>query len=88
MTDFILQAKFLKACGTLQETPAEIQKLSKECEDSSALKVVSPNSGSWLPNSSIENQNLVEQPDQPLTPPKICKEVMEGSDSSVLTPSR
>nr|GMD74649.1 protein JASON-like [Ipomoea batatas] len=88
VTELKNQAKFLKACGTLQETPAEIQKLSKECEDSSALKVVSPNSGSWLPNSSIENQNLVEQPDQPLTPPKICKEVMEGSDSSVLTPSR
>nr|GMD78129.1 protein JASON-like [Ipomoea batatas] len=87
VTELKNQAKFLKACGTLQETPAEIQKHSKECEDSSALKVVSPNSGSWLPNSSIENQNLVEQPDQPLTPPKICKEVMEGSDSSVLTPS-
>ncbi|XP_019182282.1 PREDICTED: protein JASON-like [Ipomoea nil] len=87
VTELRNQAKFLKACGTLQEAPSEIQKLSKECEDSSALKVVSPNSGSWLPNSSIENQNLVEKPDQPLTPPKNCKEVMEGSDSSVVTPS-
>ncbi|XP_031099009.1 protein JASON-like isoform X2 [Ipomoea triloba] len=64
VTELKNQAKFLKACGTLQEAPAEIQKLSKECEDPSALK-----------------------PDQPLTPSKICKEVMEGAHSSVLTPS-
>ncbi|KAA8524168.1 hypothetical protein F0562_010401 [Nyssa sinensis] len=82
------EAKFLKACGTLPETPFEIKKACVKLKDSS------PHDGtkhltfhSWLPNASIEKLNLDKQPHQPLTPVKICEEWVKGSDSSEHTPS-
>ncbi|GAB2242831.1 hypothetical protein Droror1_Dr00019606 [Drosera rotundifolia] len=48
------EAKFLKACGTLQETPAEIRKLSKKLKDSrpNDPKTEASNFHSWLPDTS------------------------------------
>ena len=47
------QAKFLKACGALQETPEEIRKLSNKLNDS-AEKDSEPKYHSWLPISTTE----------------------------------
>lgn len=84
-----MQAKFLKACGTLPETPAEIRKASKILEDS-------PSNGdseslkfhSWLPNTSIQKLNLEMQAEQPPTPIKLFDQWVTGSGSSAYTPSR
>uniref|UniRef100_A0A5B7BDI4 Protein JASON n=1 Tax=Davidia involucrata TaxID=16924 RepID=A0A5B7BDI4_DAVIN len=83
------EAKFLKACGTLPETPVEIRKASVK------LKESSPRDGdckhlkfhSWLPNTSIEKLDLDKLPHQPPTPIKICEEWVKGSVSSEHTPS-
>lgn len=86
---FILQAKFLKACGTLVETPVEIRKASRlngspvHDGDSEHSKF-----HSWLPNTSIQKLQLENQPDQPPTPIKISEERGKGSDLSEHTPSR
>ncbi|KAJ7960638.1 Protein JASON [Quillaja saponaria] len=83
------EAKFLKACGTLVETPAEIRKASEK------LKVSPPHSTdseyskfhSWLPNTSIKKLQLDAQLDQPPTPVKLCEEWGTASGSSEHTPS-
>ncbi|KAJ8532624.1 hypothetical protein K7X08_012547 [Anisodus acutangulus] len=60
------QAKFLKACGTLPETPAEIRKgLSASTEDVEPLKFKS-----WLSGVAVEKLNLDLLPDHPSTPSK------------------
>ncbi|KAB2610865.1 hypothetical protein D8674_018897 [Pyrus ussuriensis x Pyrus communis] len=57
MMHLILQAKFLKACGTIAETPAEIRKVSSRLNGSSHHDRDSqpPKFNSWLPNTSIRN---------------------------------
>ncbi|XP_047312256.1 protein JASON-like isoform X2 [Impatiens glandulifera] len=58
------EAGFLKACGTLPETPAEIRKMCSKLKDSSSSSSKdseTPNFHSWLPNVSIQNLNLEEQ---------------------------
>ncbi|GAB2285060.1 hypothetical protein Dimus_019516 [Dionaea muscipula] len=49
------EAKFLKACGVLPETPAEIRKISKKFKDSPLHDANSqpPKFHSWLPNTSM-----------------------------------
>ncbi|KAK2971610.1 hypothetical protein RJ640_026737 [Escallonia rubra] len=83
----MLQAKFLKACGTLPETPFEIRKASAKLKDSTTDNVDSESVKfhSWLPSTSIEKPNIDEQPDQPPTPMKLREEWVMGSASSTQT---
>ncbi|XP_059663354.1 protein JASON [Cornus florida] len=84
------EAKFLKACGTLLETPAEIRKASEKIEHSSFHDGDFEPSQfhSWLPNKSIKKLILDKQPDQPSSPIKFCEVWAIGSISSENTPSR
>lgn len=86
----ILQAKFLKACGTLVETPVEIRKASSKLNGSPHHDRGSepPKFNSWLPNTSIKQLQQEDQPDQPLTPIKLGEEWGKGSRRSEHTPSR
>ncbi|KAJ9553942.1 hypothetical protein OSB04_017987 [Centaurea solstitialis] len=78
------EAKFLKACGTLPQTPAEFRNSEK-------LKDSQPHNGdaeftfrSWLSNTdytSIENL-LANPPDELQSPMKLFEEWENGSDSS------
>ncbi|XP_058106987.1 protein JASON-like isoform X2 [Magnolia sinica] len=84
---FHVKAKFLKSCGTLVETPAEIRKASER------MRVlphdgndVSSNFRSWLPGSSGKRLLWDEQPDHvPISPVKLTDEgktsVLESSGS-------
>ncbi|KAJ6412374.1 hypothetical protein OIU84_005431 [Salix udensis] len=83
------EAKFLKACGTLPETPIEIRKGCEKFKVSPALdKDSEPSkSHSWLPNTSIKNLQSDNQIDQPSTPVKLYEEWGKGSVSSEQTPS-
>lgn len=83
---FILQAKFLKACGTLLETPVEIRKVSGKWADTSAQK--SSKVDSWIPSASIEILKLEKQLDESSTPVKIYEECVTVAASLVGTPSR
>ncbi|KAL7102502.1 hypothetical protein ACP275_08G124000 [Erythranthe tilingii] len=74
------EAKFLKACGTLLETPVEIRNALRECVDTSAQKEVSPN---FSPSASIEKLKLEKQSDESPKPVKICEEWVTGSGSLV-----
>ncbi|KAL5571334.1 hypothetical protein UlMin_020931 [Ulmus minor] len=70
------EAKFLKACGTLAETPVEIRKASSKLNGSPDDDGHSEPSNfhSWLPNTSIKKLQLEDQPDQPATPVKLGEE--------------
>lgn len=83
------EAKFLKACGTLTETPIEIRKACEKFNGSPTLDKDSEPSKfhSWLPSTSIKKLQLDNQTDQPLTPVKLCEEWGKGSVSSEQTPS-
>ncbi|KAE8730485.1 Aspartyl/glutamyl-tRNA(Asn/Gln) amidotransferase subunit B [Hibiscus syriacus] len=82
------EAKFLKACGTIQETPVEIRKASQKFKQSPPSGGDSETSKfrSWLPNTSIDKFQLDKQSDQPPTPNKVF-EALERSDSPENTPS-
>ncbi|XP_055801419.1 protein JASON-like [Solanum dulcamara] len=66
------QAKFLKACGTLPETPAEIRNFSIKSKDLSApMEEVEPlKFNPWPSDTTYQKLNLNSLPDQP-TPVKI-----------------
>ncbi|KAL2316832.1 hypothetical protein Fmac_030708 [Flemingia macrophylla] len=83
------QAKFLKACGTLPETPAEIRKASAKLKASPFSDKDSNPSRfhSWLPNTSVEKWQLDVQPFDPPTPIKLCQEWGNNMDSFEHTPS-
>ncbi|CAL8138285.1 unnamed protein product [Prunus armeniaca] len=83
------EAKFLKACGTLVETPVEIRKASSKLNGSPHHDRGSepPKFNSWLPNTSIKQLQQEDQPDQPLTPIKLGEEWGKGSRRSDNTPS-
>lgn len=83
-----MQAKFLKACGTLAETPIEIRKASAKLNGSPLEDRGSEPSKfhSWLPDTSIKSLQLESQPDEPPTPIKISEE--RGKGSGLSTPSR
>ncbi|KAL2521811.1 protein JASON [Forsythia ovata] len=84
------EAKFLKACGTLPETPAEIRKASEKWKDASTkdAEATPLKFNSWLSNASIEKLNLEKQPDESPTHGKISEEQIMESGSLVKTPSR
>ncbi|XP_030466722.1 protein JASON-like [Syzygium oleosum] len=76
------EAKFLKACGTLPETPAEIRKATDTFmfsppnrEDSESSKF-----HSWLPHTSVRKLQLTKPTELSPTPVKLF--VDSGSDSA------
>ncbi|KAK1388738.1 Aspartyl/glutamyl-tRNA(Asn/Gln) amidotransferase subunit [Heracleum sosnowskyi] len=82
------EAMFLKACGTLLETPAEIRKASIKLNGSSPTKDSEyPEFHSWLPNTSVQKLNLEMEPDQAPTPKKQCENWVSSSGSSAHEPN-
>ncbi|XP_028788322.1 protein JASON [Neltuma alba] len=84
-----LQAKFLKACGTLAGTPAEIRKASGKLKSSPSCSKESESSRfhSWLPNAPVVKLQMDAQPFDPPTPIKPGEEWRDGRDSLDRTPS-
>nr|XP_011467606.1 PREDICTED: uncharacterized protein LOC101295444 [Fragaria vesca subsp. vesca] len=80
------EAKFLKACGTIVETPVEIRKASKfngsphHDRDSEPSKF-----NSWLPNTSIKKLQQENQPEQPPTPVKLFEQWRTGSEHTPIS---
>ncbi|KAM3221558.1 hypothetical protein P3L10_020828 [Capsicum annuum] len=65
-----LRDQFLKASGTLPETPAEIRKGLAKCKDLSASKGDEPLKFKSWPDVVVEKLNLDLLPDHPITPIK------------------
>ncbi|XWS75699.1 hypothetical protein CRYUN_Cryun01aG0114100 [Craigia yunnanensis] len=82
------EAKFLKACGTIPDTPAEIRKASQKFKQSPPCGGDSETSKchSWLPNTSIDKFQLDKQSDQPLTPNTLFEALGKRSNSPENTP--
>ncbi|XP_061342777.1 protein JASON [Gastrolobium bilobum] len=83
------EAKFLKACGTLAGTPAEIRKASEKLKvsPSRGKDTDPPKFHSWLPNTSVEKLQLDVQQFHPPTPIKLCQEWENSTDSFEHTPT-
>ncbi|KAL0327927.1 UNVERIFIED_CONTAM: protein JASON [Sesamum calycinum] len=79
------EAKFLKACGTLLETPVEIRKASRKFLSTQYKEEESLNFNSWLPSASIEKLKLENQPDESPAPVIISEAL--GAGSSIDSPS-
>ncbi|OIS96455.1 PREDICTED: protein JASON-like [Nicotiana attenuata] len=81
------QAKFLKACGTLPETPAEIRNCSVKCKDLSApMEKGEPlKFNSWPSDATFQKLISNSLPDQPT--PIRTDGVNKQSGSLVHTPS-
>ncbi|XP_023632861.1 protein JASON [Capsella rubella] len=75
------EARFLKACGTILETPIEIRKASQRL--SSPQHSGSSHFHSWISSSSAMGSHLAESP----TPMKSCEEVGRPSFTSEQTAS-
>ncbi|XWS47474.1 hypothetical protein CRYUN_Cryun14cG0155200 [Craigia yunnanensis] len=84
------EARFLKACGTIPETPAEIRKASQKFKESPTCGGYSETSKfhSWLPNTSIDKFQLDKKPDQPPTSIKLLEALGRWSDSPENTSTR
>ncbi|XP_057796718.1 protein JASON-like [Salvia miltiorrhiza] len=78
------EAKFLKACGTLLETPVEIRKVSRKRLDTDAHKEeLNP----LMTCASIEKLKPKDPLDESLTPVKTCGKWVTGEGFLVGTPS-
>ncbi|CAA7026402.1 unnamed protein product [Microthlaspi erraticum] len=75
------EARFLKACGTIPETPIEIRKASQNL--SSPQPSGSSRFHSWISSNSAIGFHLDESP----TPMKACEEVGRPSFTSEQTPN-
>ncbi|CAL9213956.1 unnamed protein product [Arabidopsis halleri] len=75
------EARFLKACGTITETPIEIRKASQKL--SSPQHSGSSHFHSWISSSSAIGSHLAES----TTPMKACEEVGRPSFTSEQTAS-
>ncbi|XP_076952712.1 protein JASON-like [Bidens hawaiensis] len=75
------EAKFLKACGTLPQTPAEIRKTKKSQDSQSHNEDTESTFNSNIPNSGIED-TLQKHPDQLQSPITVFQKWDNGSDSS------
>jgi hypothetical protein len=86
----ILQAKFLKACGTMASTPGEIRKATEKLKVSPYSNKDSdpPKFRSWLLDTSAQNVSIDVQPFNPPTPKKHSEEWEKRTDCSDHTPSR
>ncbi|KAH7866942.1 hypothetical protein Vadar_026993 [Vaccinium darrowii] len=82
------EARFLKACGTLLETPVEIRKAPEKFTDAPTCDEDLQHSKfhSWLSNISIDKLNLEKRPDMPPTPIKLSEAWVKGSGSLELSP--
>lgn len=82
------EAMFLKACGTIPETPKEIRKASKKLEGSQPQdgEKESTKFHSWLPNTSYKKLHLAKQHDQPPMPVNPCEEWEKDLESSDHSP--
>ncbi|KAG8364514.1 hypothetical protein BUALT_Bualt18G0005100 [Buddleja alternifolia] len=83
------EAKFLKACGTLPQTPFEIRKASRKWADTSAQREEEKSwtFKSWIPNASLEKLKLDKQPDESPPPVKLCEEWVTWTGFSTDSPS-
>ncbi|KAL3510044.1 hypothetical protein ACH5RR_029445 [Cinchona calisaya] len=83
------EAKFLKACGTLPETPTEIRKVSEKFQDSSTQKgeQEGPKFRSWFTDTPFEKLNLETECNQPPTPIEDHEQWVKVSHSAEHTPS-
>ncbi|KAM5580103.1 protein JASON [Rosa sericea] len=80
------EAKFLKACGTIVETPVEIRKASKLIGSPHHDRDSEPSKfNSWLPNTSIKKLQQENQPEQPPTPVKRFEEWGKGSEHTPIS---
>ncbi|CAI9089958.1 OLC1v1024616C1 [Oldenlandia corymbosa var. corymbosa] len=83
------EAKFLKACGTITETPAEIRKVSQKWQDSSTPGAQNeyPEFKSWLTDTSIDKLGFETTSGELLTPSKDCDSVVKDLVSLEHTPN-
>ncbi|KAL8088382.1 protein JASON-like [Apium graveolens] len=82
------EAKFLKSCGTLPETPSEIRKASIKFNGPSPTRDSEyPEFHSWLPNTSVQKLNIEMEPDQAPIPEKQCENWLSSSGSSAHEPN-
>ncbi|KAK9063862.1 hypothetical protein SSX86_017734 [Deinandra increscens subsp. villosa] len=86
---YLIQANFLKACGTLPKTPVEIRKMEKSKDSKSHNGDTESTFNSRLPNAAIEeqlqkqpDQELQKQPDQLQSPVDLFQKWEDASDSS------
>ncbi|KAI3778631.1 hypothetical protein L2E82_08012 [Cichorium intybus] len=80
------EAKFLKACGTLPQTPDEIRNSKKFTDSQPQSGNMEATFHSWLPNTTTEKP-LEKQPDQVHLPIKLFEEWENESDSSQHSPN-
>ncbi|KAL3624636.1 hypothetical protein CASFOL_031304 [Castilleja foliolosa] len=81
------EAKFLKECGTLPETPLEIRKASANWAVTSAKTEKPLNFNSWLPTASFEKLKLEKQTDQSLPHVESCEESITETSCLLNSPS-
>ncbi|KAL4575560.1 hypothetical protein LXL04_022407 [Taraxacum kok-saghyz] len=74
------EAKFLKACGTLPQTPDELRTTKKLTDSQPQSGNMEATFNSWLPNTTTEKA-LEKQPDQLHPPIKLFEESDNDSDS-------
>lgn len=81
---------FLKACGTIPETPKEIRKASEKLEGSQPEdgEKESTKFHSWLPNTSYKKLHLAKQHDQAPMSVNLCEEWEKDLESSDHSPKR
>lgn len=85
-----MQAKFLKACGTIAQTPVEIHTEAERYKDVSHSGEGSEpfRFHSWLPSTSIEKLNAEKQIDHPSAPIKFGEGCMNRTEPWENTPIR
>ncbi|GKD35747.1 hypothetical protein Tco_1251256, partial [Tanacetum coccineum] len=80
-------AKYLKDCGTIPQTPAEIRNNEKlKGSDVHNGETQSLKFNSWLQNVSVEKLNVEKETDQLPSPVKLFDEFENRSDSSPRSP--
>ena len=82
-----LQVKFLKACGTLPQTPAEIRKTEKSKVSQACNGDTESLIHSWFPNTALE-KTLEKEPDQLQSPVNLFEKWDNGSNPSSISSSR
>ncbi|XP_074375385.1 protein JASON-like [Apium graveolens] len=82
------EAKLLKACGTIPETPAEIHKASKMLNNISPIGVLdSSKFNSGLPETPIQKPNLEMEPYYAGNSSKQCEDCVSCAGSSAHEPN-
>ncbi|XP_076882609.1 protein JASON-like isoform X2 [Bidens hawaiensis] len=79
--ELLAEAKFLKACGTLPQTPAEFRKTKKSRDSQPHNKDTESTFSSNIPNTGIED-TLQKHPDQLQSQITVFQKWNNGSDST------